>query len=202
VLAVIAICPDKPTVTIVQGVSETNGDVLWSQDITANRSPGITAVEGAGFLIEDKSTNKQDLVSAATGRSLVTLGTSTSVYGGQPALELTSAGFTLTLAGLDPVHGSTLWTSSTAVTDTALQGAGLLTAECSGRAYVLSDDSGIFQLTSVGEATGGNAATASEPQLAGADPDVFKCVPGGLLVGSSGVDSSNPIGGEVLFAVG
>jgi hypothetical protein len=202
VLAVIAECQAQPNATVFQAISEVDGRTLWSDDISANRDPAVYAVAGLGFLVADLSANKQQLISAADGHDLTSFNANTNVYGGQQPLAVIADGTTASVAGLSPTDGSTLWTASIALTGGSTQDVPTMTTDCSGRTYVLTEDAGSIQLFSRADAGGGSPATVGESALAMADPNVFACAPGELLIESSSINTSDPTNGEVLYALG
>lgn len=206
VLAVVVVCTNDENATVLQAVSETDGSVVWTKDISTNRDPSVIPLPGSGFLVVNEGTNTGVLLSAGTGRTLGSFGSGSSLYGGDPVLSLGFAQSGLTVAGLDPGSGRTRWTATApspfATADP--QSEDFETAECSGRAYILGDDAGDVRLYSLGDAAGQAgraAATTAQPQLAGLDPDFMACAPGALLVQSSSFDDADLAAGEVLVAL-
>ena len=213
VLAVIASCAKNPKATIVQGIAQSTGKIIWTQDISSNQEPSVISVPGIGFLVENTETASSILLDAASGRRL----TSFDGVAFDPAsldeeqlatdpenflspgqwLSLSPDSGSLTVTNYD----SESWheTGTTAITLPApAANQQVLQAQCSGATYLAAYDNGTLTLIVRQDVAGAHTRTITEPGSYG-QPEQLYCAPGELLLEAGPGTGAD---GDVLYALG
>ena len=213
VLAVIAACAQNPKATIVQGVSQSTGKIIWTQDISSNQQPSVISVPGIGFLIENTETNTSILLDATSGRRLTSFDgvafDPTSLDEEQLAsdpenflspgqwLTFSPTSGALAVTNYDPKSWRA--TGTTTITlPTPAENQQVLQTQCSGTTYLTAYNNGTLTLLARPDAAGTHTRTTTEPGSYG-QPEQLYCAPGELLL-EAGPNTGAE--GDVLYALG